>query len=72
MSEQSSYRTPYESPLPIRQIKMYMARAKTPAERAVYRDMIRGPEYNKFKDGTKSSPRKKRAKVEAPTDKKKK
>lgn len=45
------YRTPYESnALNRRQCARYIALAKTPGERKVYRDMLNGPEFHKPKD----------------------
>lgn len=48
-----NYRTSYESPLPVKQVRHYLINAKTPAEKKIWRDMLNGPEYHKFKDGAK-------------------
>lgn len=55
-----TFRTAYESPLPIKQVRHYLTTAKTPEEKKVWRDMLNGPEYHKFKDGTKQINKKKK------------
>ena len=57
---ESFTRTSYDYPLPIKQVRHYLITAKTSTEKAVWRNMLNGPEYNKFKDGVRLANRKNR------------
>jgi hypothetical protein len=66
MAEQTKFRTEYEFPLAIKQVRHYLSTSTNPAERKVWRDLLNGPAYNKFKNGVKMDKRK-RAEDDVPT-----
>ena len=53
-TESVGYRTPYEYPLPVKQVRHYLKMARTAAERKVWRDLLNGSAYHKYKGDYKS------------------
>jgi hypothetical protein len=71
-SERTDYRGPFDAQLSIKTVRHYIRTAGTVAERAVWRGMLNGPEYNKFKNGVKLEKRRKHDPDMPPVEKKKK
>ena len=72
MARELEVRSAYEYPLSIKAARHYIRTATTAGERKVWRDMLNGPEYNKFKNGVKLEKRRKHDPDMPPVEKKKK
>jgi hypothetical protein len=72
MARDLEVRTAYEYPLSIKIVRHYLRTAVTAAERTVWRDLLNGEAFHKFKNGIKIEKRKKRDPDMPPEPKKKK
>ena len=60
MAREMETRTAYEYPLSIKIVRHYLRTATSAGERKVWRDLLNGEAFHKFKNGVKMEKRKKR------------
>jgi hypothetical protein len=53
-TETVGYRTSYEFPLPVKQVRHYIKMARTSGERKVWRDLLNSGAYHKYKGDHKA------------------